>query len=74
VLRRDPLCRIAEICGGHAPSTEVDHKTPAAVWIEQHAGDEASFYDLENLQGACKADHAHKTASEDRTAQHARAS
>ena len=74
VLRRDPLCKIGVLCGGHAPSTEVDHKTPAEIWIEQHGGDEASFYDLDNLQGACKADHARKTATEDRAAQRARAS
>lgn len=58
ILRRDPLCQIATLCGGTAPSTVVDHvipvrQRPDLAWDEQ------------NLQGACKRDHDRKTATED---------
>jgi 5-methylcytosine-specific restriction enzyme A len=62
VLMRDPMCKIAELCGGTAPSTDADHVIPAAQYIAQHGGDERWFFDLSNLQGACHADHTHKTA------------
>jgi 5-methylcytosine-specific restriction endonuclease McrA len=57
VLHRDPLCRIKQICGGFAASTEADHIVPISK-----AG---ARFDLANGQGACKACHAHKTATED---------
>jgi 5-methylcytosine-specific restriction protein A len=28
VLKRDPLCKIAKLCGGFAASTEADHVVP----------------------------------------------
>lgn len=58
ILARDPLCRIAILCDGSAPSTEADHIVPRA-----RGGDDS----MENLQGACRACHSHKTATEDST-------
>jgi hypothetical protein len=55
ILRRDPVCQIAVLCEGRAPSTEVDHVIPI-----QQGGDESD----ENLQGACHADHSRKTRME----------
>lgn len=62
VLARDPLCKIAELCQGREPSTDVDHVIPAAKYIALHGGDERYFYDESNLQGLCHADHTAKTA------------
>lgn len=62
ILERDPMCKIAILCGGNAPSTDADHVIPAAKYIAQHNGDWRKFFDLNNLQGACKADHTAKTA------------
>lgn len=56
VLRRDPVCTIGKICGGTAPSTEVDHIVPKRAGGEDRE---------DNLQGACKACHSWKTATED---------
>ena len=56
------MCKIAKLCGGNAPSTDVDHIIKAAVYIAQHGGDWRRFFDRSNLQGACKADHTAKTA------------
>jgi 5-methylcytosine-specific restriction enzyme A len=56
ILRRDPLCKIAILCDGATPSTEVDHIIPLA-----RGGDNSP----ENLQGACRRCHSHKTATED---------
>lgn len=53
VLARDPLCRIAVLCGGLAPSTDADHVVPRRL-----GGDDT----MENLQGACHACHSYKTA------------
>lgn len=64
VLRRDPLCKIGVLCGGRAPSTDVDHITRADIYIAQHGGDENYFFDESNLQGMCHADHTRKTAME----------
>ena len=62
VLGRDPMCKIADLCGGNAPSTDVDHVIPAETYVAQHNGDERFFFDVNNLQGACHADHTAKTA------------
>ena len=64
ILLNDPLCRIGVLCEGRAPSTEVDHIVRAEVWIANHGGDPLTFYDRENLRGACHADHSRKTALE----------
>lgn len=64
VLSRDPLCRLGIICEGRAFSTDVDHIIRAEVYIAQHGGDHTFFYDPDNLQGICHADHSHKTALE----------
>ncbi len=61
VLARDPLCKIAKICGGTAASTDADHIVPAEQYVAQHGGDERYFFDVSNLQGACHADHTAKT-------------
>ena len=66
ILARDPLCRIAALCGGRAASEDVDHIVPAEIYIAQNGGDAAFFFDAGNLRGACHADHAHKTALEQR--------
>jgi len=66
VLARDPLCQIAVLCRGHAPSVDVDHIVRAELYIEQHNGDVSYFYDPENLRGACHEDHARKTSLEQR--------
>ena len=62
VLQRDPMCRIAKLCGGNAPSTDADHVVPAEQYVAQHDGDQRFFFDLNNLQGVCHADHTAKTA------------
>lgn len=64
VLLEDPLCKIAVLCEGRAPSTDVDHIIRAEVYIAQHGNDPIRFYDRENLRGACHADHSRKTAME----------
>jgi 5-methylcytosine-specific restriction endonuclease McrA len=66
ILGRDPLCQLAILCGGVAASTDVDHIIRAEVYIEQHPYDPSAFYDPDNLRGACRACHAHKTALEQR--------
>jgi 5-methylcytosine-specific restriction enzyme A len=65
VRYEEPLCQIKVLCGGTAPTEDVDHVIPARVWVEQHGGDMESFYDRQNLQGACKRCHSSKTARED---------
>jgi 5-methylcytosine-specific restriction endonuclease McrA len=62
VLRRDPFCKIGKLCGGRALSTDVDHIIKASDYVAQHGGDERYFFDLNNLQGACREDHTAKTA------------
>jgi 5-methylcytosine-specific restriction endonuclease McrA len=62
VLARDPFCKIGKLCGGDAPSTDADHIIPAAEYVAKHGGDQRYFFDLNNLQGACHADHTAKTA------------
>ena len=62
VLMRDPLCKIAVLCEGRAPSTDADHIIPAVEYVAQHGGDLRYFFDTNNLQGACHADHTAKTA------------
>jgi 5-methylcytosine-specific restriction endonuclease McrA len=66
VLARDPLCRIAILCVGRAPSVDIDHIIRAELYIEMHDGDESFFFDEENLRGACHEDHARKTSLENR--------
>jgi len=61
VLARDPICKIGELCGGNAPSTDADHVVPAAEYVKQHGGDERYFFDLSNLQGSCHPCHTAKT-------------
>jgi 5-methylcytosine-specific restriction protein A len=61
VLARDPICKIAKLCGGHAASTDADHVIPAEQYVAQHGGDERYFFDTNNLQGTCHADHTAKT-------------
>jgi 5-methylcytosine-specific restriction endonuclease McrA len=56
ILARDPLCKIAVLCDGTAPSVEADHIVPL------NAGGDWS---LENGQGGCKACHSYKTAKID---------
>jgi 5-methylcytosine-specific restriction enzyme A len=59
-LSEDPLCRIAKLCverfGVRMPSTDVDHIIPIREGGDPWASD--------NLQGACHADHAGKSAKE----------
>jgi 5-methylcytosine-specific restriction endonuclease McrA len=66
ILSRDPLCQIAALCRGQAPSVDVDHIIRAELYLEQHAGDVSYFYNPENLRGACHEDHARKTSLEAR--------
>jgi 5-methylcytosine-specific restriction endonuclease McrA len=67
ILARDPLCQLGIICGGRAPSSNVDHIIRAEIYIDdEHAGDETFFYDPDNLRGLCQACHSHKTALENR--------
>ena len=66
ILSRDPLCQIAALCLGRAPSVDVDHIIRAEIYIELHQGDVSYFYDPENLRGACHEDHARKTSLEAR--------
>jgi hypothetical protein len=55
---------IAFLCEGQAPSTNVDHVIRAAIYISMHGGDQTWFFDPDNLQGACQADHSRKTSLE----------
>ena len=64
ILGRDPLCQLGLVCGGRAPSTDVDHIVRAEIYIAAHQGDETYFFDPDNLRGLCHADHSHKTALE----------
>ena len=57
ILKRDPLCKIARLCGGFAQSTEADHIVPIRSGGARFA--------LSNGQGACKPCHSWKTATED---------
>jgi hypothetical protein len=66
ILARDPLCQIAVLCGGRAPSVDIDHIVRAELYIEQNGGDASYFFDPENLRGACHEDHARKTSLEGR--------
>jgi 5-methylcytosine-specific restriction protein A len=63
VLARDPMCKIAKLCGGNAPSTDADHVIPAEEYVRQHGGDFRYFFDVSNLQGSCHADHTAKTGA-----------
>lgn len=49
-LQREPLCRFCDALGKVTAAGVVDHKTP-------HKGDEALFFDEENLQSLCKTCH-----------------
>jgi hypothetical protein len=67
ILARDPLCTIPGCpCGGHAPSTDVDHRVRAEIYMAQHGGDERFFFDPKNLRGGCHAGHTWKTNLERR--------
>jgi 5-methylcytosine-specific restriction enzyme A len=56
VLTRDPFCADGRVCGGKAPSMEVDHVKPLAEGGERYA--------MANLRGTCTACHEAKTAAE----------
>jgi 5-methylcytosine-specific restriction protein A len=60
ILARDPFCEMCQ----QALSTIVHHIIAARKYINQHGGDESSFYDQENLQGVCKPCHDQHTAKE----------
>lgn len=66
VLARDPFCMIAILCAGRAASVDVDHIIRAELYIGMHDGDSSFFFDMDNLRGACHADHARKTSLENR--------
>jgi 5-methylcytosine-specific restriction endonuclease McrA len=66
ILARDPLCQIAVLCGGRAPSVDIDHIVAAELYVGLHDGDVSFFFDPENLRGACHEDHARKTSLERR--------
>ena len=55
ILARDPLCKIAALCDGTAPSMEADHIIPLS-----RGGD----WSMENGQGACQRCHSWKTRKE----------
>jgi len=58
VLSREPLCRHCALQDETVLATEVDHIIP-------HAGtSDPLYWDLENLQPLCKADHSRKTMRE----------
>jgi 5-methylcytosine-specific restriction enzyme A len=58
VFTRDPFCADGRMCGGKAPSVEVDH----LISLDQ-GGDP---YAMSNLRGTCRACHEAKTAQENR--------
>ncbi|WP_330547708.1 HNH endonuclease [Caminicella sporogenes] len=58
VLTKHPLCVECEEKGRLTPATVVDHIVP-------HHGNEALFWDEDNLQSLCKSCHDRKTAKED---------
>lgn len=49
-LREQPLCKFCGDLGRITPAAVVDHKRP-------HRGDEALFFDPDNLQSLCKPCH-----------------
>ena len=49
-LRDEPLCRLCSARGDVTAASIADHKIP-------HKGDEALFFDRENLQSLCKTCH-----------------
>jgi 5-methylcytosine-specific restriction enzyme A len=53
-LRKHPLCADPFKIGCHNPSTVADH-------IIDHEGNEALFFDFNNLQGLCASCHSRKT-------------
>lgn len=57
-LRAKPCCEQCDREGRTTAATVVDHVRP-------HKGDEALFFDQENLQSLCKPCHDRKTATED---------
>lgn len=58
VLRSSPLCVVCKKAGRFVAAEHVDH-------IKPHKGDEATFFDVENLQSLCKPCHSRKTVTED---------
>lgn len=62
------MCTIRVLCGGRARSTDIDHIIRAEIYVARHGGDQAYFFDEENLRGACHEDHSRKTALEQRGA------
>ncbi|WP_278244315.1 HNH endonuclease [Caldisalinibacter kiritimatiensis] len=58
MLVKQPLCVECEKNGELTPATVVDHIVP-------HHGDEALFWNEDNLQSLCKLCHDRKTAKED---------
>jgi len=63
VMLRDPQC--SELVNGtRCPllATDIHHVIDAVDWVEQHDGDEMSFYDTDNLAGLCKAHHTRHTS------------
>lgn len=49
-LRREPFCAFCKAQGRLVPATIVDH-------VQRHRGDEALFFDPNNLQSLCKQHH-----------------
>jgi 5-methylcytosine-specific restriction endonuclease McrA len=58
VFTHDPFCADGRVCGGKAPSVEVDPVTPL-----DRGGDP---YRMDNLRGTCRDCHEAKTAEENR--------
>jgi len=56
ILRRDPLCQIAVLCGGRRPSVDVDHIQRAEAYIAAHPGDEipGGLVSVVNVAGAAQ--------------------
>ena len=65
ILARDPLCQLSLVCNGQAASTDVDHAIRAEIYVAQHDGDLQTFFNPENLRGACHACHSRKTMLEE---------
>lgn len=59
-LRREPLCAMCFDDGRIEPAAVADH-------IAAHKGDEAKFFDPENLQSLCLVHHNSVKQSEERT-------
>jgi 5-methylcytosine-specific restriction protein A len=56
VIRAEPFCKLCIARGLRVLTVDVDH-------IRPHKGDPYLFWNLENLQGLCKACHSRKTTA-----------